>query len=422
MPKYKDRHSETEQASDSKPTGHVKEDKLPGSGREHHGIGETEFARKNRRNETENFLSGLPSGPIGYSGRFGSRPDKGSGGRFDPGQDTSSRGPNPEQPGTGKMSQDPESPELPEAEYTFDFRPDTSSEGSNPKDHEPILSPARNEGFPKYCIDELNDHHYLDVYIQYRIAGGLMKFEESDTGNEYHYAQFPGIALLPYGVWSEDYNNIPPSEHTVCFEQYRDWFCSVHPKPVDVRQAMRFWLDRRIMLWRRQHPTPGSYEEFLQAKRWIGTGPKYEDGYDYIAHQEDTEDGGSLYRMHMTRQQAALDLQTSVGEHGYITELDIDRYLIANYEPMPGEEERTNAARQTAQATMDMIRASYRKDGWLPRDGQTYVPPPPRTREVPLPEPQQHDWDFFYRSLQAPQHIRPRILAKLCSGTTPVFK
>jgi hypothetical protein len=55
------------------------------------------------------------------------------------------------------------------------------------------------------------------------------------------------------------------------------------------------------MLWRRQHPTPGSYEEFLQAKRWIGTGLKYEDGCDYIAHQEDTEDGGSLYRMHMIR-------------------------------------------------------------------------------------------------------------------------
>ena len=62
--------------------------------------------------------------------------------------------------------------------------------------------------------------------------------------------------------------------------------------------------------------------------------------------------------MHMTRQQAALDLQTSVGEHGYITELDIDRYLIANYEPMHGEEERTLAAWQKKEATKDMIRAS----------------------------------------------------------------
>ncbi len=117
---------------------------------------------------------------------------------------------------------------------------------------------------------------------------------------------------------------------------------------------MRFWLDRGEMLWRRQHPTPGSFEEFIQAKRWIGTGPKYEDGYDYIAHQEDTEDRGSLYRMHILRQQAAFDLQTSVGEHGYITEQDIDSY----HEPDKGEEERTHAARQKAQATMDMIRAS----------------------------------------------------------------
>jgi hypothetical protein len=224
-----------------------------------------------------------------------------------------------DQPGTSKMSQDPESPEPSESGFTFDFRPDTSSEGYNPKDHEPLPSPPRNEEYPKYFIDEYNDPHYLDVYVQYRIAGGLMKFEESDTGNEYHYNQFPGIKFLPYGEWKENYNNIPPSEQTMCYEQYRKWFYSVHPAAVDVRQAMRFWIDRRAMLWRRQHPTPGSYVEFLQAKRWIGTGPKYEDGYDYIVHQEDTEDGGSLYRMHMTRQQAALDLQTSVGELGYIT-------------------------------------------------------------------------------------------------------
>ena len=158
---------------------------------------------------------------------------------------------------------------------------------------------------------------------------------------------------------------------------------------------MRYWLDRREMLWRRQHPTPGSYEEFLQAKRWTGTGPKYEDGYDYIAHQEDTEDRGSLYRMHIIRQQAAFDLQTSVGEHEYITEQDIDNYLIANHDPDEGEEERTLAARQKTQATMAMILASYARDGF------TYVPPPPRTRPVLLHTPQKHDWDFFYRSLQA---------------------
>ncbi len=221
-----------------------------------HGIVETEFDRKKRYIQTKTFLSELPSGPIGYFGRFGSRPDESSGGRFDLGPDTSSSGPNPEQPGTEKMS--------PESEYHFDFRPDTSSEGSNPAYHEPIPD-VRNGNYPKYFIDEFDDPHYLDVYVQYRIAGGLMKFKESDTGNEYHYHQFPGIEFIPYGAWSEDYNNIPPSEWTMCYEQYREWFYSVHPMPVDVRQAMRYWLDRREMLWRRQHPTPGSYEEFLQA-------------------------------------------------------------------------------------------------------------------------------------------------------------
>ena len=120
--------------------------------------------------------------------------------------------------------------------------------------------------------------------------------------------------------------------------------------------------------------------------------------------------------MHMIRREAAFDLQTSVGEYGYITEQDIDTYLIANHEPYEGEEERTHAARQKAQATMDMIRASYAREGFTP------APLRPRTRPVPLPTPQKQDWDFFYRSLQAQPEIRPTILAKLCSGTTPVFK
>jgi hypothetical protein len=52
--------------------------------------------------------------------------------------------------------QDPQSHELPESEYHFDFRPDTSSEGSNPADHEPIPN-ERNEEYPKFCIDEFED-------------------------------------------------------------------------------------------------------------------------------------------------------------------------------------------------------------------------------------------------------------------------
>ena len=90
------------------------------------------------------------------------------------------------------MSQDPETSELPESEYHFDFRLDTSSEGSNPADHEPIPN-ERNEGYPKFCIDEFEDtEDTMKVYVKYRIASGRMKFNESDTGNELHYARFPG--------------------------------------------------------------------------------------------------------------------------------------------------------------------------------------------------------------------------------------
>jgi hypothetical protein len=91
-----------------------------------------------------------------------------------------------------------------------------------------------------------------------------MKFKESDTGNELHYARFPGIELEEVGDWCEDRNNIAPCEWTMCNAEYVKWFISTHPTPVDVRQATRFWLDRREQLWRRQHRAPGSYEEFLQ--------------------------------------------------------------------------------------------------------------------------------------------------------------
>jgi hypothetical protein len=111
------------------------------------------------------------------------------------------------------MSQDQETPdELPESECNFDFRPDTSTEGSNPTDHEPIPN-VRNAHYPKFCIDEFEDtEDYLGVYVRYRIAGGRMKLKESHTGNELCYAQFPGIDLSEVGVWTEDRNNIPPCE------------------------------------------------------------------------------------------------------------------------------------------------------------------------------------------------------------------
>ena len=51
--------------------------------------------------------------------------------------------------------------------------------------------------------------------------------------------------------------------------------------------------------------------------------------------------------MHMIRSQTAIDLQHSAEDGAYITEQQIDNYLIAHHEEEEGEEEeRTLAARQ----------------------------------------------------------------------------
>jgi hypothetical protein len=158
-----------------------------------------------------------------------------------------------------------------------------------------------------------------------------MKFKESDTGKEHHDTQFPGIELEEFGEWHLDRNNIAPCEWTMCNKEYAEWYLSTHPKSVDIREATRYWLNRREQLWRRQHPTPGSYEMFLQAR--AGNGKNYEDGgYDYVSAPMDTWDSGSLYRMHMIRHQAAIDLTQKPEESIFMKEQDIDDWLIANHE------------------------------------------------------------------------------------------
>jgi hypothetical protein len=164
VPKYHER------TSDSKLPGPVKDDKPPGGDREHHGIGKTNFDKRKRYFKIKTFISELPELPI---------------------------------------HSEPKSPELPDL---FDFCPDTSSSGSDPADHHPIPN-ERNEGFPKYCIDEFDDlKDHMKAYVRYRIAGGRMKLKESDTGNEQHYTRFPGIELEEIGNWCEDRNNIAPYE------------------------------------------------------------------------------------------------------------------------------------------------------------------------------------------------------------------
>ena len=90
-----------------------------------------------------------------------------------------------------------------------------------------------------------------------------------------------------------------------------------------MREATRYWLDRRTQLHRRQHPALGTYEEFVQTE--AGHGGYYKDGgYDYIDAPDDTWDKGSLYRMHMIRKQAAIDMTHKPDDGLFITEQDID--------------------------------------------------------------------------------------------------
>ena len=122
--------------------------------------------------------------------------------------------------------------------------------------------------------------------------------------------------------------------------------------------------------------------------------------------------------MHMLRQQAAIDLEQNTEDGAYITEQQIDKYLIANHEDEEGEMESTLAAQQKYEATLKMVREANAKEGFY-HEARIRTWPKPVPVRTP---PEQHDWDFFYRSLQAAPETRTAILAKMCSGTTPVLK
>jgi hypothetical protein len=90
----------------------------------------------------------------------------------------------------------------------------------------------RNEGYPKYNVDEFfNSADFTSMYVRYRIAGGKMKFKEEDTGRENYYEQWPGIELQDIGNWEEDYNNIAPCEWSMHDEKYQRWFLSARRYP-----------------------------------------------------------------------------------------------------------------------------------------------------------------------------------------------
>ena len=87
--------------------------------------------------------------------------------------------------------------------------------------------------------------------------------------------------------------------------------------------------------------------------------------------------------MHMIRQQAAIDLQHSTEDGAYITEQQIDDYLIANHEDEEGETERTLAAQHKYDATLKMVREANAKEGFYPEEARARTWP----RPVPVRSP-----------------------------------
>ena len=100
--------------------------------------------------------------------------------------------------------------------------------------------------------------------------------------------------------------------------------------------------------------------------------------------------------MHMIRQQAAIDLQHNTEDGAYITEQQIDNYVIANHEAEEGEMQRTLSVQQKYDATLQTAREANAKEGFYRNETRTWPKPVP----VRTP-PEQHNWDFFYRSIQA---------------------
>jgi hypothetical protein len=159
-----------------------------------------------------------------------------------------------------------------------------------------------------------------EIYARYRLVGGLRKFKPEDhDGTEYYYDQWPNI-VLEEGDWHEDFNNLPPNE-LYEDDDYIRWYRSTHPKPTSLREAIRNWLDRRQQLARRRECNPGTYERHLRDND-RGVKPRAD------GRNPDIWDDGALYRSHMIRQQAAMDLEESSNDRIFVNEQDIDNHLI----------------------------------------------------------------------------------------------
>jgi hypothetical protein len=120
--------------------------------------------------------------------------------------------------------------------------------------------------------------------------------------------------------------------------------------------------------------------------------------------------------MYMIRQQSAIDQNHNPEDDAYITEQQIDDYLIANHKDDEATLGSIIADQQKYEATLKMVSKSNAKAG-IYRDATRIWPKPVPVRTLP----EKHDWDFFYRSLQAPE-TRSAILTTMSSGKKPVLK
>ena len=105
----------------------------------------------------------------------------------------------------------------------------------------------------------------------------------------------------------------------------------------------------------------------------------------------------------LRQQQAALDLQHSTEDGAYITEEQIDKYLIANYEVDEDEEELILAAQQNYEATKKMIRGASRRPGSFEEAQERKLAnPAPVHTGWPLPETEECTFPRTRRGLCVP--------------------
>ena len=121
-------------------------------------------------------------------------------------------------------------------------------------------------------------------------------------------------------------------------------------------------------------------------------------------------------------QQAAIDLQHNTEDGGaYITEQQIDNYWIANHEDEEGGMERTLATQQKYEATLQMVREANAKQDFYHEGARTRTCLA-ETITSAHPTDRKSTTGTSSTDPYAAPDTRSAILAKMCSGATPVLK